>query len=126
MESHRGRPSWPTLVLLALMAALPGCEAGGTADPEEGLSREEFVEVVVALREAERDLPSDSTAPERFAEVKAEILAEHDVTEVELRAFLEGQDEDLARLQELWDTINRRLKFVPEEGRAPRGGPVIR
>lgn len=109
-----GSRSRVAAMLLAGMAVVGGCDVfGGRAEEAEGVSRETFVEVVVALREAERSLPADSTAVERFAERRDSILARHGVSEGDLQAFVRAREEDLAGLQAVWDTINERLKYVP-------------
>lgn len=103
------------LALLALLALTAGCRASPdpTAEAERALTREEFVEIMVALREAERAVAQEDSASALFADRKAEILARHGATEADLRAFVETRSDDIERLQALWDTIAERSKYVP-------------
>lgn len=122
--------------LLVLTAALSGCgREGRTAPAREGLTPDEFVAVVVALREAERDvaeslaesladepdeLPDDplddeareDSAAVLFGERKRQILEEHDTSEEEVRAFILANGGDLQLLQTTWVAIGERLKRV--------------
>lgn len=105
------------ILVLAIGALMSGCgDSDATAAAEEGVTAGEFVEIVTALREAEREVVRKDSAEALYAERKAEILGRHDATEADLRAFLERHGEDPAKLQEVWDTISQRLKHVP-------GGP---
>lgn len=122
-RSRRGR--WATLLAAALLgsAAVLGTAACGepSTSETEALAPPAFIEVVVELREAERELAAADSAAERFAERKDEILSRHEVTEEDLRRFLVRHEQDLALLQEVWDSINQRLKHVPEPGQGPGG-----
>lgn len=113
-------PVAPARALIALLAVAmlgAGCmqETGSTDDAREELTSEEFVAIVTALREAERDVAQEDSAAALFAERKAEILARHERSEAELRAFLVNHGEDVPALQEVWDTIAQRLKYAPGE-----------
>lgn len=101
-------------VLLAA-GLLGGCRASD-ATAEAEVTRSEFVEIVTALRQAERAVAQEESAESLYAERKSEILARYDVTESNLRAFVERLQEDPAELQAVWDTISQRLKHVPGEG----------
>lgn len=100
---------------MGLAPLLAGCGEGGTDSAEDGLTAAEFVEIVTALREAEREVALEDSARALFAERKAEILERRDVTEAELRAFVVALGQDPARLEQVWDTIAERLKYLPEE-----------
>lgn len=104
----RGRAA---VVVLAMMVA--GCGQGRTGEDEGDLTPGKFVEVVTALREAERAVAREDSAASLFTERKAEILARAGVTEAEIRGFAAAQDP--SALAELWDTIARRLRHVPDE-----------
>ncbi len=96
--------------------------ACGEPEPtvQAGLTAEEFVEVVVALREAEREVASEEDATVLFEERKAEILSRYDTTDEELRAFLADHGRDLAALSETWDSIAERLKHeAPMDSTSP-------
>jgi hypothetical protein len=88
-------------------------DRGSTAEP--GLTAEDFVAIVVALREAQREVVLEDSAMALFAERKAEILSRHGTTEEELRAFLQEQGKDPDALRQSWDSIAERLKHVPPE-----------
>lgn len=97
-----------------LLAVLSGCDR--EAGPEDaGLGVERFTDVVVELRQAERDLVASDSPEGAFDRRKSEILAEHDVTEEELREFLRSRT-DPAVLERLWDTVNVRLRGAPVDG----------
>lgn len=119
-RTRRGRQRPVALLILGLaLATVPSlaCEnTGSTAEP--GLTTEDFVAIVVALREAERELVLEDSAVVLFAERKAEILSRHGTTEEELRAFLQEFGKDPDALQQSWDSIADRLKHVP-----PADGP---
>lgn len=102
------------ILVLSIAALGSGCgQSDATAAAEEGVTTGEFVEIVTALREAEREVVRKDSAEALYAERKAEILGRHDATEADLRAFLERHGEDPVKLQEVWDTISQRLKHVP-------------
>lgn len=113
---ERGRHRrWAPAVLLALTALAAGCGAPDpTSGAERALTEEEFIGIVVALREAERAVAQDDSAGALFEERKAEILARRGVTEGELRAFVTRRGADVAALQSVWDTIAERLRRRPD------------
>lgn len=77
------------------------------------MAQSEFVEIVRSLREAERAIPESDSALALFEARRAEILAEHGVSEEDLQAFLRSRRDDVEALQETWDTISERLRYVP-------------
>lgn len=115
--------------MIALIALVgPVGLACGDSEPgasAPGLTRSEFVDVVVALREAERtvqaEAPQDS-ADARFEERKDSILAAHGTTITELEEFL-AFHADLAYQDALWDTITQRLKRPAFDPTAPGATP---
>jgi Ser/Thr protein kinase RdoA (MazF antagonist) len=105
--------------LLALLAAAACTDGDPTAQPT-GLSRGEFIEIMVALREAEWEAsegqtPRDSVQME-FEGRKAEILARYGAAEGDLHAFLERNYQRPGFMGEVWDSIAKRLRV---ESRAP-------
>jgi hypothetical protein len=106
---------------LAVLAGLAGCrDAAGTDDASSRLSPDDFMTVLVEIREAEREVEADGdSAQSRFEARKAEILERHGTTEEELRGFVRRRGEDVEYLSELWDTLNQRLRYVP-----PRHDPA--
>lgn len=103
-----------TLILaLLLPALLAGCDLGRASRSEAPLTPDEFVEIIVAVREAEREVAQEDSAGQRFEERKQEILEHHGTNEAELQRFLAANRENIALLQTVWDTITERLRFVP-------------
>ena len=99
---------------LGLLALVLGAAACGGSEPAAagGLTRAEFVDVVVAVRQAELDGPADvdqDSADVLFEERKDSILAAHGVTEADLERFLAAHA-DVDFQDALWDTITQRLK----------------
>ncbi|MGH7505636.1 MAG: hypothetical protein ACRELX_08280 [Longimicrobiales bacterium] len=88
--------------LLALVL-VAGC---GDAEPAAAMTRETFVDVIVALREANRDAPDART----FEARKQEILEQAGVSDSALVRFARVRADDLAFMAEAWDSIARRLR----------------
>lgn len=99
------------LVVAALSAGLlSACDGSDPAGSRLGIDRGEFIEVVVALRDAKFDLEQQDSVPEgRFEELRDSVLAAHGVESAELYAFVSAHP-DLEYQEALWDSINRRLK----------------
>ena len=99
------------IIALALSAALlPACAGPDPAESGPRIDRGEFIEVVVALRDATIDLEQrDSVPAGRFEELRDSILAAHGIDGVELYAFVNAHP-DLKYQKALWDSINRRLR----------------
>jgi hypothetical protein len=91
-----------------------GCAREPTDQVGTGLTPESFVEIMVALREAERAANATDSAGVEFEGRKERILAEHGATEEELRDFVRRHHGDFALMNRLWDSIAQRLKHVPE------------
>lgn len=90
------------------LVLLGGCGSGAPADSASGspaLTREQFIEVFVALREAAREAEDQST----FEERKREVLEKYDVDAETLLAFARSAGGDVQAMVQLWDTINARL-----------------
>jgi hypothetical protein len=93
--------------LLLLLAGCPSADPAGS----QSIQREQFVQVVVELRQAEQQA---RTAPD-FEERKAEILARHGVTEEELMQFAARHGSEVRVMLEIWDTIHARLAQPVED-----------
>lgn len=96
------------MVLLAV--AVQGCGRGEATGAETGLTADEFVEVIVELREAERAVMQEDSAQELFVRRKAEILERHGTSEEEIRAFVATASQDLPKLEAVWEEISSRLR----------------
>ena len=99
-------------VLTSLLASLLiGCGGGGeAASPPDSLDPEEFIEIMVELREAEREVGTGDSAAVWFARRRSEILARHSATETDLRQFVAVHHGDFDVMSRVWETINQRLK----------------
>jgi hypothetical protein len=117
------RPSHPRRARLWLAAALfpmamVGCEALGPTARDGGVTRAAFIEVIVALREAERELVLDESSDSahiEFAHRKEDILQRHGVSEDDLRQFVTRHRDRPAVMTEVWDQIAQRLGVRTED-----------
>ena len=101
----------------AAAAAEPG------PPPDTGVvGHDRFIEVVIALREAERAVELRDSAAARFEVRRDSILDAYGVTGEDLTAYLRARGEDVDYLSALWDTINQRLMHVPPR-HAPEDNP---
>jgi hypothetical protein len=92
---------WRTLLILLVLATVFGCGR----DPERGFAtipRERFIETNVALRQIDRAAPEADS-------LRAEVLAEHGVTEEDLQAFVTARSDRPGELASVWDEIRQRL-----------------
>jgi hypothetical protein len=103
-------PAW-LLAILVLTAIACGEPGRGIVEGE--ITATEFIEVIVALRQAEseldRDAPPDSAAA-AFARRRDEILARHGVTEAAVREFVARTHHRPDLVASIWDSINSRLR----------------
>ncbi len=85
--------------VLGGLAALFACTAacGDSGDPG-GIEQSEFVATFLDLREATIRARLDSTR-------RDSILAEHEVTEAQLRAYIEARSKDPNALAETWREV---------------------
>lgn len=113
-----GRRTAPLAAALAVLAAL-GCGRGEATGADTGLTSEEFVEVVVELREAELAVMEEDSAQEMFVRRKAEILERHGTSEEEIRAFVATASRDLPGLEAVWEEISGRLRRAGEPDAIP-------
>ena len=77
-----------------MVAAVLGC--GGAE--EQGIDRDRFVRAYLDLREATLAAPFDSTT-------RDSILAEHDVTADEMRAFISAHVNDPDAIARAWQDV---------------------
>jgi hypothetical protein len=118
-------------LLLGGLLLVGGCDfpdtGGGHSGPPPGtLATQDFVAVVVALRQAEQTVAEADSAQDTFEELRSQVLAEYAVTEEELRDFVTAYAEKPDVLAAVWDTINERLKRPADPEEDPmgaRGGP---
>lgn len=108
-------------ILVAVVLTAGACSESDPATSETGLARSEFVEVVVALRNAEieltEELEDDSALDARFGTARDSILDAHGTTQEELFTFLERHP-DVQYQDEVWDTITQRLKRLSPNAEA--------
>jgi hypothetical protein len=94
--------------------ALWGC--GEPAAPDRTLAPGEFVDIIVALRQAEQDSNREAhpdSVEIEFERKKLEILERHNATEEQVRGFMEGYRHKPKVIATAWDSIAHRLRMVP-------------
>lgn len=93
-------------VLLVLATGLSACE-----NRNETISRETFVETMTDLRTEAAQTPL-----ERLSGEEAErVLEQHDVTEEDLRAFVEEHGRDVPFMTEVWTEVEERVRAELED-----------
>lgn len=99
-----------TLRALVLAALLLGAGCGGDGSApvaeEETISQEAFVEAYIALRVVGLRAPQQLIPPED----RQRVLSEQGVTEDELLEFVEVHGQDVERMQDIWNEVERRLE----------------
>lgn len=114
----RGRPAAWWLAAAVLTLVVGGCNAVDPTSRDAELTRDQFVDVIVALREAEREVvqeaPADSLQP-RFIQRREEILAEHGVTADDLREFVARHQGRPSVMAGVWERIAERLGATPSD-----------
>jgi hypothetical protein len=103
--------SWLPLLAAFLLAGCPGRDPAATGP----IDREEFITIVVELRRAQ----AEATSRDEFEERKAGVLAEHGVSEDDVRAFVQRHGGDVRLMSEVWDSVQTRLQRPPEIPPAP-------
>jgi hypothetical protein len=113
---------WPGRLLgvslLALVLAVAGCGEREPTGGDRALTPAEFIEVIVALREAEWEVEKDvapADAEVEFDRRKAEILARHGVTAEGVRAFIDRHHGRPGLMASVWDSIANRLRIDPSD-----------
>lgn len=104
---RRARVPARGLTAVLLGVSLVACDG---RDADRALTPEAFADVIVELREAEREALKTDSAVAVYGRRKAEILERHGTTEEELRRFVEVSSRDLPLLDELWEDISLRLR----------------
>ena len=100
---------------LALLA-LPFASACANRD---GLSFEKFVSATVELRRA----ADDTKTPAEYAARKLAIEQRLQVSDAELRRFVESHRTDMKLMSAAWDSVEARLGRANEKDAAMRPGP---
>lgn len=114
---------WALLALVPLV--LSGCQRDPTGR-DGGLRTDEFVNVIVELRTAERELERDEALPSDSMEVeferrRTEILERYGATEDDLLDYVQRHHTRPGLMADVWDTITNRLRTSPEELGADHG-----
>jgi hypothetical protein len=107
---------WLAAALLPLI--LVGCDALAPPARDGRLTTAQFVDVIVALREAEREIAQEVTgdsADTVFAERRDEILERHGVSEGDVRQFVTRHRDRPAIMTDTWDQIAQRLGVRTED-----------
>ncbi len=100
------------LWIAALFVLTGGLASTGCGErAAEGISRETFMDVMVALRQEAR-VTTDSLA---FDVRRGEILAEAGVTDSALFAFVRARERDPEEMSAIWDAIDTRLNSPAAE-----------
>jgi hypothetical protein len=111
------------LTALALVLGVGACEREPTGG-DRALTPAEFIEVIVALREAEleveREVHPDSVEVE-FARRRDEIFERYGVGPEGVRAFVERYHDRPGVMSSVWDSIAHRLRTRPSD--EPVEGP---
>jgi hypothetical protein len=102
------------LAVLATLLLPAACGGNGGA---EGLDRETFIQVFVELRARALQAPDGQLAPA----TREAVLAEFEVTEEELRSFVEARGDEPGVMLETWTEIRNRLEA---RSNAPGPGPT--
>lgn len=103
---------WRLAAILPLALVACGEAEGGSEALEPG----EFVDIIVALRQAEREVRREAhqdSVELEFERRKAGILERHDVTEEEIRGFLERHRDRPRLIASVWDSVAQRLRSPP-------------
>jgi hypothetical protein len=114
------RPALPGLwILAALIPVTVSCGDRDLTGREPALRPGQFVEIIVALREAEWEVAEAShpdSAIADFQHRRAEILEHHGATEESLRRFVERYHRRPGVMSTVWDSIAQRLRSPAPDG----------
>jgi hypothetical protein len=91
------------LIIAALLAS--GCSPS-EPQPDPGMTTEQFIEVVVALRQAAQQTGST----EEFDARRQQLLQESAITDSMLLQFVRVRGDDVQRMTVIWDSISARLQ----------------
>jgi hypothetical protein len=98
---------WKAAAVLACLAGAAACERVPRAEANT-ISEDRFIGAYVALSAVAGDTAVTDS-------LRAVILAEHGVTEEEMRAFVAARSHDPQRLAAVWDQIRERLQQMTQE-----------
>ncbi len=105
----------PACLLMVLLVAPTACDPGfPTSEGEASVDRDTFVEVYVELRLAALEWESG-----RVPEAERDrILAEHGVSEDDLREFIEVHGRNVPFMNDVWHEVSDRIRaeMEPDEG----------
>jgi hypothetical protein len=114
---RRRRTAW-WLTASVLPLVLGGCNATEPTGRDAELTQDQFVDVIVALREAEYEVVQEAPADSlqlRFIQRRDEILAAHGVTADHLREFVGRHQERPSVMAAIWERIAERLGPTPSD-----------
>lgn len=95
------------LSAVAAVLVLASCHDEQAVEP---MPRETFVEVIVELRRAATQNPTQA----EFEARKEEILEEANVTDSALVEYVRLHGHELERMAEVWDSVNARLRAAED------------
>jgi hypothetical protein len=106
-----GRSAGRAILSAAVLGAAFACSAD---DGAPAIEPSTYVDVMVALRQADDRTLSEA----EFVERREKILQEAGVTDSMLVRWARAHGEDVRFMAELWDSINARLNAAEQEGTA--------
>jgi hypothetical protein len=111
---------------LGVVMVLDGCDRQQPTEGRTALTPAEFIDAIVALRQAEREVERsvdpDSLAVE-FARRREAILEEQGVTASQLHDFVERHHRRPGVMAGVWDSVTQRLRT--DLGDAPVEEPML-
>lgn len=90
--------------MLLPVLLMPACATDSTS--AMGVSDDQFIETMVALRREAAEAGSDTAA---YRAARDQVLARQGVTADELRAYVAARARDLDAMAAVWESINVRL-----------------
>ena len=93
---------------LSTLAFVPACE---TDEPPTAISRDEYIELHIAILRAAAEERDSAAAAERAAV----IIVEHGFTAADLLEFAQQHTDDPGYLADVWGEIEMRLREEPED-----------
>jgi hypothetical protein len=110
-----------SVTLTVIAVSMLACQRDPTGR-DGGLRASEFVEIIVAIRTAEREVLRDAepgTPPDsvraRFERSRDEILQRHGATEESLLRFVDDHHARPRVMAAVWDSITNRLRTPPDQ-----------
>ena len=105
-----------TLRILLLALPLLACNRNAPVGEPSGLSRNQFIDIYVQLRQAQ----TRATTAQEFEQMKKRIFEKAGVPESALQKYVKEHTNDVGTLADVWDTISNRLSFQPDTAREPK------